>query len=147
MIEIIDKTKCTGCNACVNACPKRCIKMEADDEGFWYPEVNRKECIDCGLCERICPVLTEKAQAGYQKAYAARAKDDSIRMSSSSGGAFSVLAEYILNNGGVVFGAAFNDSMQVEHICVDKNVICISSGCRSMYKARSAILFHQLRIT
>lgn len=119
MIEITDKSKCTGCNACVSTCPKHCIQMRSDREGFWYPVVKKKNCINCGLCERTCPVISSKTETQFQKAFAAYAKDDSIRMMSSSGGVFSVLAEYIIDNDGVVFGAAFNADLQVEHICVD----------------------------
>ena len=119
MIEITDRGKCIGCNACASVCPKQCISLLPDKEGFWYPSVKKKKCINCDLCVKTCPVLSPKTTVQFQKAYAAYAKDDTIRMESSSGGVFSLLAEYVLDNGGVVFGAAFNDSLQVEHICVE----------------------------
>lgn len=119
MIEITDKSKCTGCNACKSVCPKQCIIMKSDQEGFWYPSVIKTECIQCGLCDKTCPVLTRKSEVQFQKAYAAYSRDDGIRMESSSGGIFTLLAEHIIDNGGVVFGAAFNAEWKVEHICVD----------------------------
>lgn len=119
MIEITEKSKCTGCNACASICPQQCIRMIPDKEGFWYPKIDKKKCINCNLCVKTCPVIAEKAKVQFQKAYSAYAKDEAIRMESSSGGIFSVFAEYIIDNGGVVFGAAFNDDLQVEHICVD----------------------------
>ena len=59
MIEIKDKSQCCGCNACVQRCPKQCIAMCEDEEGFLYPEVDEAICIDCGLCENVCPVINQ----------------------------------------------------------------------------------------
>ena len=65
MISIINKTDCCGCTACVNICPKNCITMAPDEEGFLYPEVNKDLCINCGLCEKVCPVKFPPIQAGF----------------------------------------------------------------------------------
>ena len=80
MIEIKDKSQCCGCNACVQRCPKQCIAMCEDEEGFLYPEVDEAICIDCGLCENVCPVINQ--------ADAPKNTDEKIRMHSSSGAYF-----------------------------------------------------------
>ena len=122
MIEIENKTKCSGCHACANACPKNCISMTSDEEGFWYPQVDKSKCIDCGLCEKICPII-HKWQPDNSRtttAMAAINTNEEIRLKSSSGGLFTLIAENIIDQGGVVFGAAFTDDFKsVRHICVD----------------------------
>lgn len=119
MISISDKFKCTGCGACANICKNDSIFMTPDNEGFLYPSVNHTKCIGCGLCEKVCPVINQVDGVMFQKAYAAYANDFSVRRQSSSGGVFSILAKHIIHDNGVVFGAAFNADLQVEHICVN----------------------------
>lgn len=121
MIDRIGK-HCTGCYSCVNKCPKNCISMVDNKEGFWFPKIDHKNCIECNLCEKHCPVLTPvpiNKNEDDIKVYALKHKDDSIRMNSSSGGAFSAIAEYVLSQDGVVFGAAFDEKFEIKHICVD----------------------------
>ena len=113
MISITDKHNCCGCEACVHACPKQCIAFNQDEEGFSYPKVDASLCINCGLCEKICPVLHPYDEHTPQKALAAINKDDEVRMSSSSGGIFTLLAEKTIDEGGVVFGARFDEQWQV----------------------------------
>lgn len=115
MIEIIDKKNCCGCWACVQQCPKQCISMIEDDEGFLYPKVDKGICINCHLCEYVCPIINTDAPRKPLETYAAINKDEQIRLESSSGGIFSAIAEYIINDGGVVFGAKFNDKWEVIH--------------------------------
>lgn len=88
MIHIIDKFKCCGCNACVQRCPKQCISMPEDEEGFLYPIVDLSVCIDCGLCEKVCPVINQESERNPIEVFAAVNQDDFIRMQSSSGGDF-----------------------------------------------------------
>lgn len=111
MIQIKEKKDCCGCWACSNICPKQCIKMEEDKEGFRYPEVNKNICIECGLCEKVCPVLN--VQPGdiphEQWGYLVQHKDDDIRRESTSGGAFTAIASSVLRRGGVVFGAGYRE--------------------------------------
>ena len=112
---LLDKTACTGCGACVSICPKGAISMRPDEEGFLYPSVEQKLCIGCDLCEKRCPA--GKAHPEIRPLLlGAKNKDDDVREASSSGGVFSALAMDMFKKGGVVFGAAFDPNMHVEHI-------------------------------
>ena len=115
MIEVKDKFQCCGCAACVQRCPKQCISLKEDKEGFLYPIVDKNACIDCGLCEKVCPIIGPNDPREPLKVYAAKHKDDEIRMKSSSGGIFTLLAEQIIDEGGVVFGARFDEYWEVMH--------------------------------
>lgn len=115
MINIVDKKDCCGCEACVQRCPRHCISLHEDEEGFLYPRVDASACIDCGLCERVCPVLNRGVEHEPFASYAAKNRNDEIRMTSSSGGIFSALAEGTLSEGGVVFGAMFDSEWNVVH--------------------------------
>lgn len=115
MINILEKKNCCGCTACMQICPKMCIQMVTDNEGFLYPQVNNLLCIDCGLCERVCPVINQNSPHKPHKVYAAKNKNENIRLKSSSGGVFSMLALNIINEGGIVFGAKFDENWNVSH--------------------------------
>ena len=115
MIKIIQKEQCCGCSACLHICPKHSISFREDKEGFLYPQVDTATCIDCGLCEKVCPVLNQGEERMPLKVYAAKHADDEIRMKSSSGGIFTLLADQIIDKGGVVFGARFNENWEVVH--------------------------------
>ena len=121
MIEIRHKGECCGCEACVQVCPKNCIDFSRDSQGFLYPVVNKESCIDCGLCEKVCPVInkTNQSKNNPSTLYAVKSSDDTIRQQSSSGGFFSLLADYVLTKGGVVYGAAFDAAFNVCHTRVD----------------------------
>ena len=122
MIIIDEKTNCSGCHACANACSQNCICMASDEEGFWYPQVDKEKCIDCGLCEKVCPIIHkwQPDDSRTTTAMAAINLNEEIRLKSSSGGIFTLIAEEIIKQGGVVFGAAFSDDFRsVHHICVD----------------------------
>ena len=119
MIQIETKSLCSGCGACRSACPKQCITMTRDEEGFCYPVVDPTQCVDCGICEKTCPILNTPAMKPFeQKAFAVINRDEEIRRQSSSGGVFTLLAQQILSEGGAVFGAAYDENLQVHHICV-----------------------------
>lgn len=115
MIDIKEKHNCCGCSACVLVCPKQCISMSADKEGFLYPQVDGAICIDCGLCDKVCPVINQEEPREPLAVYAAKNNNEEIRIKSSSGGIFTLLAEQIIAEGGVVFGARFNESWEVVH--------------------------------
>lgn len=118
---MIERKFCTGCSACAEACPRGAIGMSCRPDGFYYPEIGKRLCVDCGLCERICPVSggTNKDEI-LNNAYAAKHRDECVRAGSSSGGAFSAIAANVLRDGGVVFGAAFDPEFTVKHTCVDR---------------------------
>ena len=115
MIHILDKHNCCGCAACVQACPKQCISFNEDEQGFRYPLVDESVCIDCGLCEKVCPVLNQADAKKPLKVYAAQNPNEEIRLKSSSGGIFTMLAEAVIDEGGVVFGVQFDKNWEVEH--------------------------------
>lgn len=115
MIDIKDKSKCCGCEACVQRCPKQCIALNEDCEGIRYPRVNLSLCINCGLCEKVCPVLHQDVSRKPLRAFAIRNMNEAIRKVSSSGGVFTALGEYVLRQHGVVFGARFDEQQNVMH--------------------------------
>lgn len=118
-LEINKKKDCMGCYGCFNICSQSCITMATDNEGFWYPKVNYDKCIKCGKCIDICPIINKKTVENNPRAYACINKNEAVRLESSSGGLFTLIAEYIIDRGGVVFGAGFNESFKVEHSFVE----------------------------
>lgn len=115
MIVIRDKKACCGCWACVQRCPRNCITMHEDEEGFSYPVVDTSVCIECGLCEKVCPVLNQAEAKRPLDVYAAINPNEEIRLNSSSGGIFTLLAEKVIADRGVVFGARFDEHWEVVH--------------------------------
>lgn len=113
MVSIQEKQDCSGCSACAQRCPKHCITMTEDNEGFLYPVINKDNCIDCGLCEKVCHELHPYNEREPLKVLAAINKDERVRLASSSGGIFYLLAEKTISEGGVVFGARFDENWQV----------------------------------
>lgn len=121
MIEITDKFNCCGCTACAAICPKSCISMKEDNEGFLYPTVDKEACVNCGACDRVCPILNNVPEKPFeQKAYIVQHKDSQILRESTAGGAFTAIAKYTINNGGVVFGVAYDDNFKVHHTLITK---------------------------
>ena len=116
---MINKKECCGCTACLHVCPMKCITMQEDQEGFFYPVIDEKKCIHCHKCEKVCAVLNANDLNTKTKTFVGYSKDEEIRKQSSSGGIFSVLAEWILQQGGVVFGAAFDENFEVHHIAIE----------------------------
>ena len=113
MIDIKKKTDCCGCSACEEVCPKQCILLKPDIEGYWYPKINQELCVGCGLCEKVCPVLNPQSARTPLHVYAAINKDEKIRAQSASGGMFTLIAEKIIQEGGVVFGVKFDKDWKV----------------------------------
>ena len=115
--QLAPHERCTGCAACCNGCPKGAIRMIPDREGFLYPQVT-DGCVQCGHCTHICPVLKQREPRTEPAAFAVWNGDEDVRRRSTAGGAFSALAEYVLEGGGVVFGAALDDRLRVAHVAV-----------------------------
>lgn len=117
---------CTGCGACVQACPHRCITLKRDAEGFEYPVIETSCCVNCGICEEVCPAnkdwRTLHKTSPEPLLYAAWHRDDGIRQQSSSGGVFTALAQSILKDGGIVFGAGFSPERRLRHVAVTNEV-------------------------
>ncbi len=119
MARLCDPILCSGCTACASVCPYGCISMEPDNEGFRRPVIDAGRCVECGLCSKACPVLNTPSTTRLPLAYAAKSKDETVRSVSTSGGVFTLLAEHILEQGGVVFGAAYDADFKVEHRMVE----------------------------
>lgn len=113
MEQICDKNQCSGCCACVNACPKNCITMEHDEYGVLLPVINGQACVNCGACERACPVNHALEKKMPQKAYAAWHLNETTRKKSASGGAAAAFYETVIENGGVAFGTSFDKELNL----------------------------------
>lgn len=127
VIKLKDSLSCTGCAACVNVCPKKCISMNEDAEGFLIPSINTETCVGCGKCESVCKRAGEiDLNPRPKSAIAAYSKDSTIRGSSSSGGVFSELASQILKEGGVVNGVSFDKEFSL----VQRLIFLVDDLCR-----------------
>lgn len=121
MIEITEKQNCCGCTACAAICPKDCIKMQEDTEGFLYPVVNTKKCVECGACERACPILNPRPEKVFeQAAYVVQNKNENILRESTAGGAFTAIADYVLRQEGVVFGVELGKDLVARHVYIEQ---------------------------
>lgn len=126
MINISDKSKCCGCNACGDVCSHNAITFQTDIEGFWYPVVDKDKCVNCGLCEKVCPVIhakeLKKNDLTQSICYAAEHKNLEVVFDSTSGGLFSALADIMYRDKGYVGGAVFNEDFSVrQYISSDKS--------------------------
>ena len=115
-IGTVSNAECVGCEACRTICPKGAITMVNDDCGFRMPFVNRDLCVNCGKCLKTCPVENHSFNEGDKQVYALMLKDKNSKYNSSSGGAFSLLADAVIQKGGLVAGAVFNEKLEVVHI-------------------------------
>lgn len=158
MKSVFDKkNNCCGCTACKYICPADAIEMMPDREGFLYPEINQELCIDCGLCRKVCAF-----QNGYDRSdniqfpgvYAVKHKNEDVRISSTSGGAFTAISDHILENGGVVFGVAFDDNMNVMHMAAKsksernkfKGSKYVQSNLNDVYKKTAQLITEGVQV-
>lgn len=133
MVRLADKKDCTGCTACFSACSIGAVEMLPDVEGFLYPRVNAEKCVECGSCSSACPMLhiDSLRSDNVISAYGMKHKDSELRKNSASGGAFSAIAQYMIRkHNAYIFGAAFNESFKVVHIC--------GSSCEELQPMRSS---------
>lgn len=116
MITLFENSKdCAGCTACVNKCPKKAITLIEDKEGFLYPKIDNDKCVECGICLKTCPIRNDNRDSITQTTYLSKNKNAEIRKNSSSGGTFYALAEFIIKEKGIVYGAILNEKMEVIH--------------------------------
>ncbi len=121
MEQVLEKNKCTGCTACMTICPKGAIEMKEDNDGFKYPVINQDKCINCGLCKKTCPVLNTKKNDSLNECYVGYNKDEeSLLNRASSGSIFELVADCILDQDGIVVGAAFDDNNKLKHIAIER---------------------------
>ena len=135
--------KCCGCGVCEFVCPRNCITFEVDKNGFNYPQIEKDNCIDCGLCVNKCPISVQqiKEHQSVTKCFAVRARDGVTVEQSSSGGFFLVLAEWVIDHGGVVVGAAFDDELNVVHRIVEnKEDLHLIRGSKYVQSDMSAVI-------
>jgi acetyltransferase-like isoleucine patch superfamily enzyme/coenzyme F420-reducing hydrogenase beta subunit len=133
-LQILNKKNCCGCNACGDICNYGAIAYKSDIEGFWYPEIDKKKCTNCGLCEKICPIIhaaeLKKNDLEQSICYAAEHKNIEVVFDSTSGGAFSALADIMYKEKGYVGGAVFNEDFSIKHY--------ISNNKKDLPKLRSS---------
>ena len=123
-VKVTDKAQCAGCCACGDICPASAISFSCDKGGFLYPKVDEGKCVNCGKCDAVCPMLhieeiRKKADERKPDVFALIANDLALRFDSTSGGAFSIFAEYIFRKGGFVGGAIWGDGWNVLHVLTD----------------------------
>lgn len=137
-----NKAECTGCGACVSICPRNAIAMKPDQEGFLYPAVNGDLCVECDLCEKRCPAGKVLADNKIH-AYGVQHKDEAVRRQSSSGGVFTALARGMFASGGVVFGAAFDEALRVEHVgAFDETELAAMRGSKYVQSDAAEAMAH-----
>lgn len=140
---------CSSCAACANVCARNAISMQLNAEGFYRPIIDAEKCVECGACERTCPwnktVENPNVAEVSPKTVAAYAKDESIRLQSSSGGIFTVLAERILDNGGVVVGVAQLDKAHFGHVVVDNKADLVRLRGSKYVQADVGLVFREVR--
>lgn len=121
---VVDQQNCTGCTACSEICPEKCIIMKTNAEGFLSPIVNVEKCVHCNLCEKVCIALSVEYEKETKEIYAYKNSNTNIREHSTSGGFFSALSELVLDKGGVIYGAVFDENYVVKHIRATDNKDC-----------------------
>lgn len=149
MIRITEKENCCGCSSCTQCCPVGAISMIPDEQGFLYPKVDNEKCFNCGKCEKICPIINPIPEKEFeQRAYLLQHKNQQILNESSSGGAFTAIAEQVIQHNGVVFGAAYDCNFIVHHtyvdnlgdLCIFRNSKYVQSDVENSYKKVKAFL-------
>lgn len=143
-VLVKNKALCCGCMACANACPKNAISAQTDEKGFLYPQVDCTLCVECGLCEKVCD-FTAKKQAVYapQKAYSLVHQNPGVVKHSTSGGAFTALSDWILEQKGLIVGAAMDEGFTVYHHTAEtaaqrdamRGSLYVQSDVRDSYRA------------
>lgn len=141
--------KCSSCMACVNVCARGAIKIVQDAEGFYRPQIDENLCAKCSACERVCPwnhlIENPNASCEKPKTFAAYSNDENIRMNSSSGGIFGVLAKAILGEGGVVIGVGYKDSTHLEFKIVETEAELKLIQLPKYFQANAGLIYKKVK--
>lgn len=123
-IDLIEKSKCTGCKMCLDICPRNAIKFYIDNNGFWYPSIDKDLCINCNLCSKKCPCITELKASNYidPEVYAVWSLNDKVRYKSTSGGIYFEIARRFIEDSGYISGCVFTDEFKSAKHIVGKNM-------------------------
>ena len=136
---------CCGCAACAAICPRNAIAMVEDKSGFVYPKVDSALCVECGLCAKVCPMITPSEGKKDVHVFAAVNRNEKMRQSSASGGAFTALAQWIFDKGGVVIGCAWDDNLMPEHTVIQSMAsICKLQGSKYV-QSNLAYVYQQVK--
>ncbi len=121
-IDRIGDNNCTGCYGCFNVCKQNAIDINLTQEGFLVPSINTEKCTKCGTCQEYCPMIYNQLTESIDNpiSFASWSKNDHNRIKSSSGGVFTELAKIVLQEGGVVFGVAFDNNLIARHVSIEK---------------------------
>lgn len=145
MVDICDKSLCTGCHACTNICGKKAISMQPDSLGFLYPQIDASLCVDCGLCIKVCPVNHPPKAVYPTQVYAVQSADMADLLSSTSGGAASVFSQYMISQGGVVYGCSGWDITHICHKRIDNNSDLYQLKGSKYVQSNIGYVFQQVR--
>lgn len=115
MIDSKEKKECCGCSGCAQACPQNAITMVEDNKGFLYPKIDKQICISCGICDNVCAFFNSQLHRNHPQIYGVKHKDEQVRKKSTSGGAFTAISDYVLDNNGVIYGAKYDSKLNVIH--------------------------------
>lgn len=133
-VLFVKKEDCCGCGACLTICPRSAIIMREDECGFAYPVINENACIRCGQCKKVCAFQNKKETNSPIECYAAISRNEKHIQNSASGGIFAAIAEKVMEDGGIVYGAAFTEKWGVHHIAVDRlNDLIHLQGSKYVY--------------
>lgn len=147
-IDILNRNLCTGCRMCEQICPVQAIKMIENEEGFIEPQIDNEKCIKCGLCAKKCPQLNTvdiEDKLDKQIVYAAKNKNVQEQKNSSSGGIFSVLSNYVIENNGFVYGASFDENLKLSHIRIDNKEDLYKLRGSKYLQSNTKITFTQVK--
>ena len=141
-----EKSKCYGCRACEKVCSQKAITMEPDDEGFLYPVLNESLCINCGLCKKVCPHDNDFSVYEPLSVYALQHNSEDILSGSSSGGAFSALADYVIENSGAVCGCVFDDNFRAVHTVTENTAVIEKMKGSKYVQSDTANSFKEVKV-
>lgn len=144
--KICDRLLCVGCGVCSQICPKNAISMKENAEGFLYPEISAKDCVACGICIKRCPINTHEPRKGTAEMFMGWHHSRDVLMTSSSGGAFTAIADYVLKKNGVIFGAAMDQKTRVlQHRKATNSEELVSLRASKYYQSQVAHAYCQVK--